>query len=369
MRNMPIPSVMRRQRTLGLGLLLAAAAALASCASPAYYWQAAAGQVELLRKAQPIEQWQADGAAPAALKHKLAAALRIRDFASAQLALPANGSYRKYADLRRPYVAWNVYATDALSTRLREWCFPVAGCVSYRGYFAREDAEAYAAGLRRGGADVHVGGVPAYSTLGWFDDPLLNTFIHYPETELARLIFHELAHQVVYVADDSEFNESFASAVEQAGIERWLKHEGSPQQRAAFEQAQQRRRDFNALVLDYRARLEQLYASAASEAEKAAAKLSTLRELQADYRRLKHDKWNGFAGYDRWFGQEINNATLASVGIYTRLVPAFVALLQHKGDDLPRFYAAVKQLAALGKEERQAQLARLLPAAPLAQQP
>lgn len=357
-----------RRSALLLALLLVAAAALASCASPAYYWQAAAGQMEVLSKAQPVEQWQDDGASPPALKEKLAAAIRIRDFASAELGLPANGSYRRYADLRRPYVVWNVYAADPLSVRLREWCFPVAGCVSYRGYFAREDAEAYAAELRRSGADVHLGGVPAYSTLGWFDDPLLNTFIHYPETELARLIFHELAHQIVYVADDSEFNESFASAVEQAGIERWLARHGSAAQRAAFEQAQQRRQDFNALVLEYRGQLERLYASQATDADKAAAKLTILAALQADYLRLKHGQWNGYAGYDRWFGQEINNATLASVGIYTRLVPAFLALLAQNGHDLPRFYAAVKELASLGRNERQTRLAGLLAAAPLARQ-
>jgi predicted aminopeptidase len=357
------------RRAVALGLALAALLALASCASPAYYWQAAAGHMELLRKAQAIDRWRADDSAPAALKDKLAAAQRIRDFASVELGLPANGSYRSYADLRRPYVAWNVYATAPYSVRLREWCFPVAGCVSYRGYFAREDAEAYAAGLRRAGNDVHVGGVPAYSTLGWFDDPLLNTFMHYPDTELARLIFHELAHQVAYVADDSEFNESFASAVEEAGIARWLDRHGSPQHRASFEQAQQRRRDFRALVLDYRGRLERLYASDAGAMEKAAAKQALLAELQADYRRMKHDKWDGYAGYDRWFGQEINNATLASVGIYTRLVPAFLALLAEEGGDLPRFYAAVKRLAAQDKDERQAQLALRLPGGPLAGNP
>jgi predicted aminopeptidase len=354
---------------LAVGLPLATLAVLASCASPAYYWQAVAGHMDLLHRAQPVDRWQADGSTPAALKDRLAAAQRIRDFASAELALPANGSYRSYADLRRPYVAWNVYAADPLSVRLREWCFPVAGCVSYRGYFAKEDAEAYAQTLRRDGADVHVGGVPAYSTLGWFDDPLLSTFIHYPETELARLIFHELAHQVVYVADDSEFNESFASAVEQAGIERWLDRHGSPGQRAAFAQAQQRRRDFNALVLDYRERLERLYASDQTSRQKSEAKQAILARLRADYLRLRDDEWKGFAGYDRWFGQEINNATLASVGIYTRLVPAFLALLAEQGGELPRFYAAVTALAALGRDERQARLARRLPDPAVARNP
>ncbi len=283
-----------RLRSILLPTTLAATlVALTSCASPGYYWQAAAGHVELMRKAQSIDQWQADGGAPPALKERLAAARRIRDFASTELGLPANGSYRSYADLGRSYVAWNVYAADPLSVTLREWCFPVAGCVSYRGYFARDEAQAYAESLRRGGADVHVGPVPAYSTLGWFDDPLLNTFIHYPDTELARLIFHELAHQVAYVTDDSEFNESFATAVEEAGIERWLRREGSDAQRAAFDQAQQRRRDFQNLVLDYRDRLERLYASDVPQAQKLAQKQSVLSELQADYRRLKQQ--NGTA--------------------------------------------------------------------------
>jgi predicted aminopeptidase len=173
-------------------LLAAATLALGGCASPSYYLQALNGQMELLRLARPIPVVQSDAAVSPTVKAKLAAAVRIRDFASRELALPDNGSFRTYADLGCPYVVWNVFAAGEFSVRPKEWCFPVAGCVNYRGYFARVDADAYAADLRGEGFEVHVGGVPAYSTLGWFDDPLLSTFIHFPETELARVVVHEL---------------------------------------------------------------------------------------------------------------------------------------------------------------------------------
>lgn len=334
-------------------------ALLAGCATPAYYWQAVSGQFELLRLARPIEDARADAETPPWLREKLDAAWRIRDFASSELGLPANGSFRRYADLQRPYVVWNVFAAEELSVRLQQWCYPVAGCVSYRGYFAEQAAQEYAAELRRQGHDVHVTGVPAYSTLGWFDDPLLNTFIHYPDTELARLIFHELAHQVAYVKDDSEFNESFAVAVEQAGIERWLARHGSDAQRSGFAAMQRYRSDFTALVLEYRDKLEAAYAGQAPADEKRRQKSATLAALQERYRRIKTERWGGFSGYDRWFGQTINNATLASVGIYTRLVPAFEALLARHDNDLPRFYEAVRALAKLPAEERQVQLASM----------
>ena len=350
----------RMARRVRLLAPLALVLAIASCTTPGYYLQAISGQLALWREAQPIERLDAEADTDATLKRKLEAALSIRDFASRELGLPANGSYRKYADLKRPYVVWTVFAAEPLSIRPKEWCFPVAGCVSYRGYFDRENAQGFARELRDRGYDVYVGGVPAYSTLGWFDDPILNTFIHYPETEIARLIFHELAHQVVYVKDDSEFNESFATTVETVGVERWIAARGGPTQRATFEQAQERRRDFYAIVLEYRGRLDSLYASDESPDEKRRMKARILEELKEDYARLKAGKWHGYAGYDRWFGQDINNATLASVGIYTRLVPAFRALLAESGDDLTRFYGEVKKLAALPGEARQAQLTRLL---------
>lgn len=349
-----------------IALLLAAAALLVGgCASPAYYLQAVGGQFELWRLARLVAEVEADPAVAPALKAKLAAAAEIRGFASRELALPDNGSFRNYAALDRPYVVWNVFAAEEFSVKPKEWCFPVAGCVSYRGYFARADALAHAADLRVRGLDAHVGGVPAYSTLGWFDDPLLSTFIHYPETELARLIFHELAHQVLYVSGDTEFNESFAVAVEEEGLRRWLARANDPAKNSAFERTQRRRADFRGLVLDARSRLEALYASPLAPQEKRREKARILAGLRHDYAALKAGPWQGFAGddqrkslrEDRWFGQEINNATLASVGLYHQLVPAFEALLVRNGRDLPRFYAEVKRLAALPKEERRTRLA------------
>ena len=209
-----LPRLFRRALAMG-----AAASLLASCSTLNYYSQAAQGQLELLADARPIDDWLADPATNTSLRHRLEAARQIRRFAVQQMGLPDNDSYKNYAALKRQYVLWNVVATPELSLKPLQWCFPVAGCVNYRGYYSKEDAQAYAQELRAGGHDVQVGGVPAYSTLGWFNDPLISTFINYPDAELARLIFHELAHQVVYVAGDSQFNESFASAVEEAGVE------------------------------------------------------------------------------------------------------------------------------------------------------
>ena len=357
------PLSRRYRRLLGpsaFALALAATVLAGACATPSYYAQAVGGQWELWRKARPIAEIRSDANAAPALKNTLATVERIRAFASSDLALPADGSYTRYADLQRPYVVWNVFAAEVLSTQPKEWCFPIAGCVGYRGYFAEPDAKSLAAELRGRGYDVYVGGVPAYSTLGWFADPVLNTFTHYPETEIARLIFHELAHQLTYVEDDTEFNESFASAVETVGIERWLVRHGNPAKQAAFDRAQRYRQDFSRLVLKVRDRLQLVYASNLSRAEKLRSKGGVLSELKDEYQRIKQEQWNGYRGYDRWFGQDINNATLASIGLYNRLVPAFRALLAESGDDLPRFYAAVRRLGTLPKDARQVRLAALL---------
>jgi predicted aminopeptidase len=253
-------------------------------------------------------------------------------------------------------VVWNVFATRPLSIRPEQSCFPIAGCVSYRGFFVEDDAHAYARRLADRGLDVHVAGVPAYSTLGWFDDPLLNTFIHYPETELVRLIVHELAHQVVYVRDDTEFNESFASAVEEEGLRRWLARPEHQAQAELFERAQAMRADFAALVARYREALAALYASDASDAEKRARKHELIDALGADYRAMRDHRWNGFRGYDRWFGQDINNATLASIGLYTDAKPAFARLIAECDGDMPRVWARMRALAALPRDERRAAL-------------
>jgi len=339
-------------------VLLFAAAALGGCVSPGYYLQAIGGQLEVWRLARPVGLIESDPAVPSSLKERLAAASRLRDFASRALALPDNGSFRSYADLGRPAAVWNIFAAGEFSLRLRSWCFPVAGCVNYRGYFAEADAMAFAAELRGEGLDVSVGGVPAYSTLGWFDDPLLNTFIHFPEMELLRLLVHELAHQVVYVGDDTEFNEAFAVVVEQEGLRRFLAGEPDPVRRERALVVQRRRADFQKLVQETGRRLEALYASALAPEEMRREKARLLAGMRRDHAALKAGSWQGYAGFDRWFGQTLNNAALASVALYHELVPAFEALLEQTGRDLPRFYAEARRLAALPKADRRTQLAR-----------
>jgi len=347
---------MRVRRLL---ILAALVPLLCGCDTLRYYSQAVGGHLDLMRRAAPIDEQLGRDAVPAALKLKLQEALRIREFASRELGLPDNGSYRSYADLGRPFALWNVFAAPEFSLEPVSSCFVVAGCVSYRGYFRETDAQAEGASLRAQGYDVHIGGVPAYSTLGWFDDPVLNTFIQYPEAGLARLMFHELAHQVLYVKNDTRFNESFAVTVEQAGVERWLVQSASKNDRAAYERLQRMKNEFVALILKYRATLEQYYGQDLPVEEKRLGKARRFAEMEEEYRQLKAS-WGGFAGYDRWFAGKPNNATLASVSLYTELVPAFHALLEREGGDLARFYAAAKQLARLSKEERDARMQSIL---------
>jgi predicted aminopeptidase len=338
-------------------LACAGAALLASCSSINYYAQAAQGQLSLLSDARPIEDWMSDTSTDAKLKLRLETARQIRTFAVRELALPDNQSYRNYAALTRPFVLWNVVATPELSMTPLQWCFPVAGCVNYRGYYSKEAASDYARSLRAEGDDVQIGGVPAYSTLGWFNDPLISTFIHYPDAELARLIFHELSHQVVYVAGDSQFNESFATAVEEAGVERWLAAFGNDAMRKTYQAYATRKRDFIALLLGTRHALEDVYKSDATIPAKRAAKARQFQQLQADYQRMKAG-WGGYAGYDRFFAEPLSNAHLASIATYSDFVPAFRALLARE-KTFPAFYAAARRLAELDRDERHRQLKAL----------
>lgn len=343
---------------------LAAAGALvllSGCTTIDYYSQAVRGHLDLVRRAVPIEDRIREAETPGALRAKLERVLAIRDFAARELALPDNGSFRSYVDVGRPFVVWNVFAAPEFSVTPVKSCFLFAGCVAYRGFYSEQAAQDYAAGLGRQGYDVFVGGVPAYSTLGWFDDPVLSTFIRYPDAEVARIIFHELAHQVVYVKDDTEFNESFAVTVEEEGVRRWLERNGTPAQLQTYERLRSIRGEFNALMLKYRRRLEDFYARPGTPEEKRAGKQRLFSEMQDEYRTLKA-VWGGFSGYDRLLSRGANNAMLASVATYTALVPAFRALLAREHGDLAAFYAAVGELARLGKPERDAQLAALLPA-------
>ena len=349
-------------RHLAALLLLAAAATLSGCATVGYYAQAVGGHLQVMRAAMPVKERLADPSTPDALRAKLVQALAIREFAVRELALPDNGSYRSYADLGRPFVLWNVFATPEFSVKPVESCFPIAGCVTYRGWYAEADARRQAGELQARGLDVYVGGVPAYSTLGWFDDPLLNTFLAYPQAEVARLVFHELAHQVAYAKDDTVFNESFAVAVEEEGMRRWLAAHAAADEAARYQIGRERRRQFIALILDYRMRLDRFYAdSAAGDGARRAGKAALFAALDADYARLKQS-WDGFAGYDRFFAGGANNALLASIAAYSEQVPAFRALLARERGDMAAFYREVKRLAGLPKAERDVVLERVAPA-------
>ena len=328
---------------------------LGGCANLAYYTQAVGGQMELLHRAQPISAIIDDPNADPSLKRALAKVVQLRAFASRELQLPDNLSYTRYADLKRPFVVWNVFAAAEFSTEPKKWCFVGVGCVSYRGFFSKADADNFAQELRREGYDVSVGGGPAYSTLGWFDDPVLNTFIGYSETELARLIFHELAHQVVYVRDDSAFNESFATTVELEGVGRWLQRNGTPAQRAALDATQQTQTAFTEIVLTTRWRLEALYASGENDTDKRLSKARLFAELRAKLTRLQTAQ-DGVSRSDRWHTLPLNNAYLASIATYTQWVPAFQALLAQQHGDMGRFYAAVKEMSKLSETGRTAML-------------
>jgi len=340
--------------------LLAFAALLgliAGCSQLGYYVQAVQGQYALISDARPIEEWLADPGVEERLKTKLAKVRQIRSFAAQELNLPDNDSYKTYADLKRPYVLWNVVATAELSFDPVQWCFPVAGCVNYRGYYDKDQANAFAADLREQGYDVQVAGVPAYSTLGWFSDPVLSTFIQYPEVELAKLVFHELAHQVAYAKDDSKFNESFAVAVEEAGIERWLSQHGDDKARQAYVQQEARKKDFLALLLKTRKRLEENYARDVTKTEKRRQKTVIFQVMKEEYQLLKTG-WGGYAGYDRWFAEPLNNAHLSAVATYSDLVPGFRAMLERE-QSFGKFYASVRVLSGMEKTARHRQLAQL----------
>ena len=338
--------------------VLASVALLQACAAVEYYAQAIGGQLDVVSRAVAIEERLRDPGLPQPLRAKLRRVVAIRDFASRELALPDNGSYRSYAELGRPFVVWNVFVAPEFSVEPVESCFPIAGCVSYRGFYREADAQAYAVSSRAAGHDAHIAGVPAYSTLGWFDDPVLSTFIRYPDAEVARLIFHELAHQIAYAKGDTVFNESFAVAVEQEGAQRWLARYGTPGERSGYATLQSRRREFEALVLVYRDRLKTFYGQTSDAEQKRRGKARLFAEMIEDYGRIKAG-WGGFSGFDRIFARGANNALLASVTAYTARVPAFRELLARKDGDLPAFYAEVKELARLDKPARDARLAEL----------
>ncbi len=333
---------------------------LSACESLSYYSQAAKGQWSVWWQRQPLDELIASSATEPELRQQLQQVQQIRRFASNQLSLPENDSYRFYTDLERPYVVWNVTAAEEFSVEPLRWCFPIAGCVSYRGYFSEQAARQYAGQLAEAGYDTYVSGVAAYSTLGWFDDPLLNTFIQRDALSLAGLIFHELAHQQLYIPGDTDFNESFATTVELVGIERWLAaKESDPGLLNAYRQHQLMQQDFIRLLLELRQQLALLYLQPLSTEAKRQRKQQILSAgLQQRYDEFQRC-WPDTNVFDHWLQPPLNNARLATIASYHSWLPAFQALLDEESGNLGRFYLRVKALSQLNPEQREAILQQL----------
>jgi predicted aminopeptidase len=336
------------------------AAALSGCQNAAYYGQAIAGQCEILARRQPIPQLLADPKTPAPLQAKFRAILQIRQFASDQLKLPAGQSYLKYTDLHRPFAVWIVNVAPALSLNPKTWWFPIVGRASYRGYFHENSARLYAQKFANQGWDVYVDGVETYSTLGWFKDPILNTFINEPDSYLAGVIFHELAHQRLFVPGDTSFNEAFATAVASEGVRRWFLADSTPEAYERYLAGLAQEHQFVDIVMAARARLQALYDNPKlSDAAKLSGKQDIIAQLRAKHAALKAS-WGGQSPFDQWCNHPINNAKLNTVSAYYDLVPAFDALLRACGGDLEKFFQAVARLAKLPVPERHRQLASFL---------
>lgn len=336
-------------------LIILSGVALTGCESIRYYNHLVAGQLDIFNKKESIKKILDEPHVSEKLKAQLQLVLDIREFAKNELCLPMKNQYLSFADLQRPFAAWNVYATPEFSFTPKTWCYPVVGCTAYRGYFSEEDAREYSDTLKKQGYDVFMGGVAAYSTLGWFDDPVLSTFVYRSHVKLAALIFHELAHQLLYVEDDTTFNESFATAVEQEGLRRWLTTKNDSNALMDYQIDYQRRRQFIQVVMKYRKQLESLYAEDLPTLAKRDAKAGVFDGLRDEYRLLKQ-QWEGYSGYDLWFSKPLNNAQMISVSTYYDLVPEFLRLLQHTEYNLEMFYKECQNLAQQTKEERRARL-------------
>lgn len=352
----PLPSLGLLDRVLRVLFPGALLLLLHGCSSVSYYSQLANGQLQLLRAREPVSEVIADPSRDPKLRAHLAQSQKARTFASQQLHLPDNLSYRLYADIGRPFVVWNVFATPEFSLSPQNHCFPVAGCVAYRGYYTQSAARGEAALLRVQGMDVSIGGVEAYSTLGWFNDPIISSMMGWGDERLATLIFHELAHQRFYVKDDTEFNESFATFVEQEGTRQWRAYRGLPPDTGHLVQ---QRDQFIGLVLETRSRLEQLYAQPLAAGEMRQRKAAEFERLRSQYRALRDSQWAGDKRYDAWINAPMNNARLLPFGLYDQWVPAFAELFRQQNGDWVAFYAAVERLGGMAVEERKVALKAL----------
>jgi predicted aminopeptidase len=328
-----------------------AIALIASLSGGCYLLQSAQGQFAVMSKRQPIDRVIEMPSTPAKLRAQLKSVTAIRDFASHELGLPDNGSYRKYADIGRPYVVWNVVAAPEFSVDPKKWCFPIVGCVAYRGYFVEQRARRFAAGLRAHGFDAAVGGVAAYSTLGHFDDPILSTMVSWDDVELASIIFHELTHQLLYVRNDAAFNEALATTVEEEGVRRWLTQLGREKDLADHLLEHERYLEVIALMNNTRSQLRVLYATGLPPPLMRERKREALEALRESYAALR-TQWGGHAPFDAWFAHDINNAHLASIATYFACVPGFERELKAVGGNLPAFYRRVRELAKLDQPRR-----------------
>ncbi|MEH6583345.1 MAG: aminopeptidase [Halioglobus sp.] len=328
---------------------------LGACESLQFYSQAAAGQLSLMSNRESIKALIEDPDTSASLREKLELVLELRRFAQDELQLPVEGQYSHYVDLERDAVVWNVFVAPELSLEAKSWCYPIAGCAAYRGYFHEDSAREYAAEFAAQGFDTYVGGVAAYSTLGWLDDPVLSTFIHRQEAQLADLVFHELAHQVLYLPGDTRFNESFATAVAQEGVRRWMESRGDTEAFSHYIQERRRQDDFTQLVSRHRAALVKVYESELGESEKRALKSTRFEALRTDYASLQHE-WGGSHDYSAWMAAPMSNAKLNSVALYYDLVPAFLNLLAEEENTLSEFYSRCQQFEGLDPAERYRQL-------------
>ncbi|WP_293911479.1 aminopeptidase [Deinococcus sp.] len=344
-------NVQIRRRWLLYGGLTALALLLSGCSQVRYLAQAAGGQLDLLVRARPIAGVIADPATDPQTRRKLELVGRVREFALTELGLPDHGAFVNYVDVGRPAVVWNVFAAPPDSVTLRTSCFPIAGCVAYRGYFSEDSARADAAERQAAGDDVSVGAILAYSTLGILRDPLLSTMLSYPDAALIRTVIHELAHPALYLKDDTTFNESFATAVEEEGMRRYLAREGSPELREADTLAQVRASAFEALLLRTRGELADLYALKLPAEATRTRKADVLGQLQNRYAALK-SSWDGYSGYDGWFRRGVNNASLGAVSAYATLVPDFQALLERQGGNIPAFIGAATICSKRPQAER-----------------
>ena len=329
---------------------------LSGCSHMGYYWQAIGGQMEIFSRQLSIDAMLVNPETRPELKQKLEYILQARAFASRELYLPDNNSYTNFVDVERSYLVWNVFAAPALSLKPYQSCFLVTGCLAYRGYFNKKDAYQFANGLKQQGYDVFIAGISAYSTLGWFDDPVPNTIMHYNDAHLAGLIFHELAHQKIFVKDDTAFNESFAMAVELAGVKQWMQQVGDPSVYLKYKNDKKRREQFIALLMRAREALDQLYSS--NKDNKQDKKETILLGLKSKYKELKKE-WQGDNHYDDYMKQNLNNAHFISVGLYHRYVPAFTRLLEKNNNDWAIFFKQVQQIGNLPQKERELKLMQL----------